>query len=344
MSALGPLDADYEALRRGAGAYALPRDVVHVEGPEAASYLQGQCSQDIGPLAVGDHTWSLLLAPDGKLVAVVRVTRLADDAYLLDADGGYGDAVAARLARFKLRTKVTITQLDWSCWAVRGDGAASVAERLGAEPTATPGTALESAVAKGPSEPPTQVLGFEWNGWRGFDVLGPSPAMPAGNRRCDSTAWEACRVELGVPVMGRELDARTIPAEVPQLVARTVSFTKGCYTGQELVARLESRGSRVARRLCAVVPNADAGRALVAGAELVVPGRDKPVGHVTSAAWCPGLGGLAGLAYVHRSVPVGAEVTVRAGVVGGAQGVGAGDDAHQAPVNAEVRSLPLVDA
>ncbi len=128
--------------------------------------------------------------------------------------------------------------------------------------------------------------------------------------------------------MGRELDGGTIAAEAG-LVERTVSFTKGCYTGQELVARLDARGNRVARRLCGIVldpPATEAGG--LVGADLTVADGDgKVVGTVTSAAWCPGVGAVAGLAYVHRSVDVGATVDI---------GSTAGE-----PVTGRVVTLPM---
>src|SRR5687768_12379363 len=94
----------------------VPRDVVRVSGPDAISFLQGQLSQDVDGLAVGATAWSLLLQPQGKVDALVRVTRIADDAVVLDVDGGFGDAVVTRLDRFKLRVKADIDALDgWTC-------------------------------------------------------------------------------------------------------------------------------------------------------------------------------------------------------------------------------------
>ncbi len=292
--------ADYRALRRDVGAYRLPRDVLAVTGPDAFAYLQGQCSQDLEGLGVGQAADALLLEPDGKLTALVRVLRTGGDRFAVDVDAGFGELVAARLARFRLRTKVTIEPLDWECVALRGAGVD--AAHVGA-----------AAPAGGP-----WPLPFDWGGVRGVDLLGPAAeaAVPSGARWCGPEAWEALRIEAGIPVMGKELDGRTIAAEAG-LVERTVSLTKGCYTGQELVARLDARGSKVARRLVGLVFRGagEDGGALdpgeVVGAELAVPDRERPVGVVTSAAWCPGVGGVAGLGYLHRSVAVPGVVGVR---------------------------------
>ncbi|HVX21204.1 MAG TPA: glycine cleavage T C-terminal barrel domain-containing protein [Acidimicrobiales bacterium] len=295
------LAEDYAALRHGLAAYRRPRDVLSVAGPDAAGYLQGQCSQDLSGLAVGDVVDALLLEPDGKLAALVRVGRVGDDAFVVDTDAGVGDLAAARLARFRLRSKVDVAPLDWACLALRGSDVPAA--------LAAPAGGL--------------VAPFDWNGVTGVDLLGPDPVPPAGARPVGDAAWEAVRVEAGIPAMGRELDEKTIAAEAA-LVDRTVSFTKGCYTGQELVARLDARGNKVARRLCGLVvdpPGTDPS-ALV-GADLTVPGGDKPVGSVTSAAWCPGLGAVGALAYLHRSVDLPGRV-----LAGG--------------VAAEARPLPLV--
>ncbi len=299
---------DYGALRHGLAAYRRPRDVLSVAGPDAAAYLQGQCSQDLAGLAVGAVVDALLLEPDGKLTALVRVGRVADDGFVVDTDAGFGDLVAARLARFKLRSKLDLVPLAWPCVALRGPDV----------PAGLPGP------ADGLAAP------VDWNGVTGMDLLGPGAddLVPAAARWVGDDAWEAVRVEAGLPAMGRELDDRTIAAEA-ELVDRTVSFTKGCYTGQELVARLDARGNKVARRLCGLVmagapPGTDP--AALVGATLVVPGGDKPVGTVTSAAWCPGLGALGALGYVHRSVEVPGSVQVQ--VAGG--------------IAAEARPRPLV--
>ncbi len=302
-------DVETEALRRGAGAYRTVRDVLAVRGPDAETYLQGQLSQDLDPLAVGASADSLLLEPDGKLTALLRVTRTDGHGFVLDVDGGFGETVAARLRRFLLRSKVELESLDWRCLSLRGPAVPEAAATL-------LGALTEHGVL---------ALPFEWNGWTGVDLLGPADVvlgpdeLPAGLVRCGADAVEACRIVAGVPAMGAELTAKTIPAETG-LVERTVSFTKGCYTGQELVARIEARGSNVPRRLVGLVTPAD-DEPLVRGMTLH-PGEppdgdgaadDKVVGTVTSAARSSELGGWVGLGYLHRSVEAPGPIRLRTG-------------------------------
>ena len=318
MSGLG---AETAALRRGAGAFRPARDVLAVRGPEAEAYLQGQLSQDVSALAVGESSDSLLLEPDGKLSALLRVTRTDAQGFVLDVDGDYGDAVLARLRRFVLRSKVEMEPLSWRCLSLRGAAVGEAAAGL-----------LAVLAERG-----VLALPFEWNGWQGTDLLGPEDVvlgpeeagLPAGVVPCGPEAVEACRIVSGIPAMGTELTGKTIAAEAG-LVERTVSFTKGCYTGQELVARIDSRGSNVARRLVGIVapgdpPGNDGGGAAVValarGMTLHGGGApagdgaadDKVVGTITSAAWSVELGAWVALGYLHRTVEAPGPLRVRSG-------------------------------
>ena len=238
-----------------------PRDVVEVRGPDALTFLQSQLSQDLLPVPVGASVWSFALQPAGRVEVLLRVWRVSDDVFVLDTDAGFGDALVARLARFKIRVSADITRLDWRCIAVRG------------EVTAPQG----SVVAWG----------------EGFDLLGPAVAPPEGVPEGDAQQLLAARIEAGWPAMGYEiLPGESIPAETG-VVPVAVSFTKGCYPGQELVERMDSRGATAPRSLQRVTVGPDA----VAGDPLVVDGEE--VGILTSV-----LGGRA-LAYVKRGVDVG---------------------------------------
>lgn len=205
------------------------RDVVVVEGPDAASFLQGQLSQDVLALPVGEAALSFVLQPQGKVDALVRVRRDGDDRFLLDVDAGYGEAVAQRLNRFKLRVKA--------------------------------------------------------------DISVGSEAMPP--------PWgDGSRIQARWPAMGKELTESVIPAETG-LVEQAVSFTKGCYTGQELVARIDSRGGNVPRRLRRV----ELGGPAPEGAVVEVDGVER--GRLTSVE------GDVALAYIHRDVAPPAPARVR---------------------------------
>ena len=108
----------------------LDRDVVTVDGPEAEPFLQGQLSQDVAALAPGSSAWSWLLAPTGKVDALVRVSRRAGGGWVLDTDAGWGDPVLARLQKFKLRTKADIERVP-----------ATAGRRPRPRPAPTPGPA-----------------------------------------------------------------------------------------------------------------------------------------------------------------------------------------------------------
>ena len=191
-----------------------PRDVVEVAGPDAGSYLQSQLSQDLRSLQVGESTWSFVLQPTGKVEVLLRVWRTADDTFVLDTDAGFGDAMVARLNRFKIRVKADIERLEWRCIAVRG-------------------VAGQGLVAWG----------------SGYDLLGDDVAPPTGVPEGDADRLLAARIDAVWPAMGSEIvPGETIPAETG-ITGVAVSFTKGCYPGQELVERMDSRAASAPRQL-----------------------------------------------------------------------------------------------
>ena len=195
-----------------------PRDVVQVSGPDAATYLQSQVSQELRPLQVGGSTWTFVLQPTGKIDVLARVWRSGDDTFVLDTDAGFGDVLTARLNRFKIRVKADITVLPWRCIAVRGEGAADVPGGL-------------------PS----------WGG--GVDLLGESVQPPADTEHRGPEQLLAARIDAVWPAMGSEIvPGETIPAETG-ITDSAVSFTKGCYPGQELVERMDSRGASAPKLL-----------------------------------------------------------------------------------------------
>jgi len=291
---LPELTEDYWALRKDVGAVWLPRDFIRVSGPDTMTFMQGQLSQDVERLPIGASALSFVLQPQGKVDALVRVNRVEDTVVILDTDAGWGDATRARLERFKLRVKADIEPLAWRCLAVRGPAAHTAASGLDAD----------------------------WPGMAGVDIVGEDPDVPEGVRVCDLQAYEAVRIEAGVPVMGSEVDEKTIPAETG-VVDRAVSFTKGCFTGQELVARIDSRGGNVPRQLRGVLVGTNVVPPV--GATVGVDGKE--VGMLTSVAESLERRAPVALAYVRRAVEPPAEVTLSW-------------DGGSAP--ARVEALPLV--
>jgi folate-binding protein YgfZ len=291
--------AEYERVERDGGVGRLTRDVVEVTGPEAGRYLQGQLSQEVVALADGSSTWSLVLQPTGKVDAWFRLLRRSDEHYVLDIDAGWGEALAARLRRFLLRTKATVADpqpLPFVAWrapastVVLGDVDDAVGDAVRAGGAAAGPGVAGSDLCLEPDAGPVRTLASPE----------PGPMSPA--------TLERYRIAHAVPAMGAELTPDTIPAEAGRwLVEASVSFSKGCYTGQELVARIDSRGGNVPRpiRLLAV----ETGATPVVGGEVRCDGTT--VGAVTSAT--PFLAhhqpALA-LGPVARSVAVGAAVEV----------------------------------
>ncbi|HEY4398692.1 MAG TPA: hypothetical protein VGO28_13570, partial [Acidimicrobiia bacterium] len=206
---------ELEALRMTAGVVdTSKRGAVLVTGPDAWSYLQSLVSADLDSVGDGDGVHSLLLTPQGKLDVDFRLLRVGDEAWL-DCDPGFGEQLAASLNRFRIRVKCDVADRTgtWGSLAVRGPGAVDVASALGIELPAAPHAHVPFDEAV--------VVRVPWPGGDGFDVVGPPSTVEsalerltaAGVAACSSDAYEALRIEVGVPRQGYDLDAKTIPQE-----------------------------------------------------------------------------------------------------------------------------------
>jgi folate-binding protein YgfZ len=288
-----------EAVRAASCAGPVTRaEVVAVRGRDAGSFLQGQLSQDLRPLEPGSSALSLVLEPRGQLVGVVRAHRLAGEDWAVEVVEGVGERVLERLRRFKVRVRADLELLAVARGAVYGP-AAPEAEAAG---TGGPATLDEVLEGKALLRAPLRLAGRA-----GEELLGTPELLarrlddvPVG----DAATLEALRIAAGWPAWGAELSERSLPHEAG-LVGTTVSVTKGCYTGQELVARLEARGANVPRRLCGVVGRAGADLPVAPprpGTEVQVDLGGRPAGALTSTAAHPLGDGWIGLAYVRRGV------------------------------------------
>ena len=289
----------YEALVSGVALWLDPnRALLVVEGPRAIAALNGLLSADIESLAVGEAALSFLLTARGRPVALPVVVRREED-LLLDVSRAalpgvldhFGVYLPPRLAR--------VSPLDdLHRVSVLGPGARSAVDAAEWPPGAI---RVHRAAEDGSGVDLYVDRKLE------TDEIGARLAAE-GVALASQTDYETWRIELGIPVYGADVTADNLPQETG-LVPRAVSFDKGCYTGQEVVARIHYRG-HVNRILRGVhYPEGHAGPSIAAGTELVREGR--AVGTVTSACDSPRFGPI-GLAYVRHELGPGDAVTAQA--------------------------------
>ena len=256
----------------------IPPELVWFSGGDAIGFLNDLISQEIAGLPPGTVVRSLLLEPRGKLDHVLWVLR-GDHRVGLVTDSGRGDELAATLGRYRIRVDVEIEEGTKPIWLIVG----------------------ESEVQTGQWRESSEglIAGLLWKGPKLTLVAGEKPPLPV----LAAEEMERIRIEAGEPRFGMDIDRSTIPQE-SGLVSETVDFTKGCFLGQELVARIDSRG-RVNRHLRKLRFD---GAAPEPGAEISAGAR--VVGTLGSVA------GNLGLALIRREVEPGETVAV-----GGVQAV-----------------------
>jgi folate-binding protein YgfZ len=283
--------AEYELLREGVGLVdRSDRAKLLLRGAEAVDFLQGQVTNDVAALAPGSGCYAAILTHKGKLRTDLRILR-GEDWVWLDCEPLGAAVLLHTVQTYSLGRDVSYEDLT----AGRG-----ILSLLG------PGAdgALDAAP---PPEEHAFVegeLGIYARTSLGVDVICRDPATARGALGVEEVAGDAAeclRIESGRPRLGLDMDGDTIPQEAG-LNERAVSFTKGCYVGQETVARLHYKGkpNRHLRGLRLTAP-AEHGEEIVLG--------DKPVGRVGSACESPSLGPIA-LALLRREASPGEEVLV----------------------------------
>src|SRR5215218_2848121 len=230
--------------------YALNRGYVAVTGPEAAEFLERMVSNEVVSLEAGESRLALLLTPKSRIVAPLRVVRESGETFLVITERGLAETVASTLLRARFAAKCEVEVKPYRGYLHLGEGEGIRNDDYGVE-------ASES-----------------W-GEEQLDAADPGELEPL-------------RIEAGTPAWGRELDETVLPAEAG-LDETHVSFTKGCYPGQEPIARLHYRGHPNRRLRVLEVADAKPGDEILLG--------EKAVGRVTSAV--PGRA----LGYVRREVP-----------------------------------------
>jgi folate-binding protein YgfZ len=294
------LDAQYRQLREECGLLdRSARGKLLLRGAEAAEYLQGQFTNDVEGLAPGEGCYAALLDRKGHMQADMRVLRLGDDEVWVDTEREALEATRRHLEMYKVGRDVEIEDVTAERAILSLIGPRS-AELAGAPPL--PVDANERLSVDG-----IDCLAVGTTG--GIDLI----AVAAGAERLRATlasagappvtadAVEIIRIESGMPRFGTEMDSATMPAEAG-IVERAVDFEKGCYIGQETVARLHYRGkpNRHLRGLRLSAP---------AGPSTTLSLGEKEVGRLGGSCVSPAHGPIA-LAILRREAEPGAELRV----------------------------------
>ncbi|MGE5358889.1 MAG: YgfZ/GcvT domain-containing protein [Bacteroidales bacterium] len=301
---------DYRALREAAGMRER-RDaaLIGVAGRDRLSYLHAMLTNDIAALTAGRGCYAAYLTPQGRMIADMVVVELGDLA-LMRLDAARKTEVFEKLDQFIFSEDVQLHDLSETLTDIEVIGPRSP-HVLSTTFTASKdefGALPQLHAHRTEYEGASAVIVSAGNqlGVPAFDVYldrvhapGVSGAMKrAGAVAVADEAVEALRIEAGVPRFGADMDEHTIPLEAG-IEGRAISFTKGCYPGQEVITRVLHRGhGRVARKLAGLA--VEGATVPEPGDRLVVAGKD--VGTVTSAVYSPTLGRAVALGYLQRDL------------------------------------------
>jgi tRNA-modifying protein YgfZ len=294
------LDGQYRQLREECGLLdRSARGKLAVSGPDAAEYLHSQVTNDVEGLEPGEGCYAALLDRKGHIQADMRVLRLAPDELWIDTEGPARETVLRHLTMYSVGRDVAVADVT---------DERAILSLIGPRSVEIAATAALPEHASGPAT----MAGVEClaiGTSEGIDLIAAAPdadrlreaLLAAGAAAVSPEAAEVLRIEAGRPRFGAEMSSETMPAEAG-IVERAVDFEKGCYIGQEPVARLHYRG-KPNRRL--------RGLELSAPAEPGAPLRlgEKEVGRIGGACVSPARGPIA-LAVVRREAEPGAELAV----------------------------------
>ena len=303
----GRVEEEYRAVRQAVGVIDLShRSLVRITGSHRQRFLQAMVSNDTANLEPGQGCHATLLTNHGKLVADFVV--YADpDAYWLDLEPGLAPSLINALDFFIIADDVELADAtaEWGLLSLQGPDAEELLMlACGQELPSMPRFSHTTCRLGGCD---ARLIARSHTGEDGYQLLAPMAALPAlwealwGYRHaCEwravgLEALEILRIEAGVPVFGRDMTEDTIPVEAN--LTDAISYTKGCYVGQEVMARLDARG-HVNRRLMGLRLEGDAPPR--AGDIIVSPERE--VGWVTSAAFSLMLQQPIAMGYIRREV------------------------------------------
>lgn len=316
---MGLPDPGYTALYEAAALLEPERSLFRVSGARAARMLDGLLTADVAPLDGRRAVYGFVLTPKGRIVAELRAF-LRDGEIVLDSPAGCAEPLLAHLRKY-------VPPIFAEVEPIAEETVLSLVGPLAAEAVRL--ALSDDAEGRAPGElEPLEVVGVdgvtlisrEPIEGPGFDIYAHSGSAvdirtrllgavrTVGGDAVEPEVYDVWRVERGIPECGRDFGADTLPQETGQ-TERAVSFEKGCYTGQEVVARIHYRG-HVNRRMCGLRLSARGGLPAPEPAAPLFDG-DRERGHLTSVVDSPRLG-LIGLGYLRREIEPGTRVRVGA--------------------------------
>jgi folate-binding protein YgfZ len=314
---------EYAALCESAGVLDLSfRGRLCLTGTQRQEFLHGQVTNNVKALKVGKGCYAALVTAKGRMQSDLNIACLSDE-LLLDFEPGLSQTVAQRLEKYVIVEDVQVVDAapHYGLLSVQGPKAVEVVTAVGlvGGGSALPASPYDFVTVTDEMLGQIYVMNLPRLGSLGFDLYVPTPALAAvadkligsakglGGRACGWDAFEIARVEAGIPRFGADMDEHTIPAEAG-LDARAVSYSKGCYIGQEVIARIRTYG-QVAKALRGL----NLGSGLKAlphrGDKLFKDGQE--VGFITSAVVSPRLKTAIALGYVRKETnQIGAELSL----------------------------------
>lgn len=301
--------AEYDALNRDAVILDWSfRGRLCLTGSDRQRFINGQVTNDVNRLKPGQGCYAALVTAKGKMVSDLNIYVLENEV-LIDFEPGLMPAVLQRLEKFIIADDVQVVDVStaYGLLSVQGPKTDEVIHRVNLE-IPVPSDPMSFTHGDVSSLGKIYLMQNARLGTRGFDLFCPVASLPvladrfrtvaaaSGARFCGWEAFEMARIEAGIPRFGADMDETNLPPEAG-LEGRAISYTKGCYTGQEVIARIRTYG-QVAKKLCGLKLAPELSSLPQRGDKLSCDGKE--AGFITSAVWSPRFRTNIALGYVRR--------------------------------------------
>jgi folate-binding protein YgfZ len=312
---------EHAALRESAGVLDLSfRSRICMTGADRVRFLNGQVTNDVKRLKLGEGCYAALVTAKGKLQSDLNIYALAEE-LLLDFEPGLTAAITERLEKYVIADDVQVVDASsaYGLLSVQGPKAEIVIRSIGLF-SEVPAKAMSFISVNDVTVGEIYLVNQPRVGFSGFDLFVPVPSLGAvmdkliaaakeiGGCACGWQALETVRIEAGIPRFGVDMDETNLAPEAG-IENRAISYAKGCYIGQEVIARVRTYG-QVTKALRGLRLAADLEILPVRGDKLFHDGKE--VGYVTSVMGSPALNANIALGYVRKeSNQIGTQLVLR---------------------------------